>query len=102
MVSGPGERCYRCASGIVWAKDAEASILVEEQNGRSWRFGGVEAAIWDWLVEGYEAGRIARFLALAKDVPDAEAWLFLETVVEGWEEAGILVGEGNGRDQPGD
>jgi len=101
-VSGPGGSCYRCSPGIAWVKDADASILVEEESGRAWRLSGLKAAVWDWLVEGYEGARIARFVALARGIPHAEAWLFLETVVEEWAEAGILVGEGNGRDQPGD
>jgi hypothetical protein len=101
-VSQQGGRTYRGAPGVVWAKDAEQAILVEEQSGRSWSLGGVEAAIWDWLAEGYPSERIACFLALATGFPEAEAWRTLAMILRGWEEAGILVGEGNGCDQPGD
>jgi hypothetical protein len=99
-VSWPGGRCYHCAPGIVWARDAEETILVDEARGRAWRLAGVEAAIWDWLAGGYDTGRIAHFLALATGVPEAGAWRSLKTIIGGWEEEGIL--EGNGCDQPGD
>jgi hypothetical protein len=99
-VSRPDKSCYRCAPGIVWVRDAEQAILVDEERGRDWRLEGVEAAIWDWLAGGYDAVRIAHFLALATGIPVAEAWRSLRAVIEGWQAEGIL--EGNGCDQPGD
>ena len=85
-----GASTYRCVPTIVWVKDAEQTILVEEEARRSWILRGEEAAIWDWLTLNQSAERIVRFLSVLSGTSVEEARKALATILQGWEKAGVV------------
>jgi hypothetical protein len=89
---------YCCVPTIVWVKDAEQTILIEEEGKRSWIIRGEEAAIWDWLTYNHPSERIVRFLSVLSGTSAEEARQALSAILRGWEKAGIVrVIEGNRR-----
>lgn len=89
---------YRCGPAIAWVKDADRTLLVQEEKARSWSLDGVEAVIWDLLALNYPARQITFFLSVFLDVSSEEANHTLLAVVQKWEKAGILQAvRGNGR-----
>jgi hypothetical protein len=89
-VSGERVLTYRCAPTIRWVKDANRTLVVEAEKGRAWSLDGVEAVVWDLLALDYPAGRIARFLAMLLGESREEAGARLLTMIQAWEETGIL------------
>ncbi len=89
---------YRCVPTIVWVKDAEQTILIEEDAKRSWILRGEEVAIWDWLTLNHPAERIVRFLSVLSGTSVEEARKALVTILQRWEKAGVVqIVEGDGR-----
>lgn len=87
-----GERvlAYCCAAAVAWVKDADQTIVVEEETGRCWSMRGVEAAIWDLLTLDYSFEQIVRFLSALLNRSSEETTEALSTTMQRWEEAGIL------------
>ncbi len=85
-----GTSTYRCVPTIVWVKDAEQTILIEEAGKHSWILRGEEAAIWDWLTLSHPSERIVRFLSVLSGTSTGEAREALLAILQGWEKAEIL------------
>jgi hypothetical protein len=81
---------YRCAPEVAWVRDAGRILLVDLARGRTWSLGGVEAAIWDWLVLGYGCEEIARYLSLLLRTSKEEAGRALLGVLLCWQDGGIV------------
>jgi hypothetical protein len=81
---------YRCAPEVAWVRDAGRVLLVDPERGRTWSLGGVEAAIWDWLVLGYGYEEIARYLSLILRTSKEEAGRALLGVLLCWQDGGIV------------
>lgn len=93
-----GASTYRCVPTIVWVKDAEQTILIEEEGKRSWIICGEETAIWDWITCNHPCERIVRLLSVLSGTSTEEAREALSAILQGWEKAGIVrVLEGNRR-----
>jgi hypothetical protein len=98
-----GASAYCCVPTIVWVKDAEQTILIEEKTKHSWIVSGENAAIWDWLTLNYPSERIVRLLSVLSGTSTEEARKALAAILQEWEKAGIVrVIEGNRRGEPGD
>lgn len=95
-MSDPGSIVYRCAPTVCWVKDTDQTILVEEQSGHSWSLRGLEAVVWDLVVLKYPAGRIVEFLAALLDKPLEVAREELRSILQRWEEIGLLKATGKG------
>ncbi len=89
-MSDPGPIVYHCAPTVCWVKDSEQTILVEERSGQSWSLCGPEAVVWDLLVLKYPADRIVEFLAALLDEPHERAQQELRSILQRWEEIGLL------------
>ena len=89
MIAG-GASTYRCVPTIVWVKDAEQTILIEEAGNHSWILRGEEAAIWDWLTLNHPSERIVHFLSVLSGISTEEAGKALLVILQGWEKAGIV------------
>lgn len=87
---------YRCAPDIVWVKDTGQTILVDGEGGCSWLLSGWKAAVWDLLSLGYLAEEIVRFLALLLDVPPETAQGMLVSILDEWEDHGMVGGAERG------
>jgi hypothetical protein len=98
-VAGGGVVAYRRAPTVVWVKDAHQTILVKEDDGRTWCLEGVEAAVWDLLTLNYSAERTIVLLSVLLNGSRREANEYLSEKLEGWQEAGIVqVVKGSARD----
>ena len=64
---------YRCVSDIVWVKDAEQTILIEQAGKRSWMIRREESAIWDWLTLNHPSEKIVHFLSVLSGTSTEEA-----------------------------
>ena len=78
------------SADTVWARDADATIVVDRRRGTSWVLDGAEAAIWDWLCLGHSRARIIRLLAALLDSSDESAQRSLSVTLERWLSAGLL------------
>ncbi len=81
---------YRCAPTIAWVKDATQTILVEEEEGRSWSLQGLEAVIWDLLGLRYSQEKITRFLTVLLGCSGEEAEEELFAIMLKWEKSGVV------------
>ena len=58
---------YCCAPSIIWVRDADQTLLVDQETKQSWSLRGVSAVIWDLLTVGYSHQRIVPLLSLRKN-----------------------------------
>lgn len=95
------ELIHRCAPAIAWVRDADHTLLVDMERGRSWSLQGVEAAIWDWLASGTPYERVVRFLCLVLRTSEEEAKDALSATLDHWQDAGIThtIKDGKSGDQ---
>ena len=93
---------YCCSPSIVWVKDADQTLVVDKELGRSWALGGVEALVWDLLSVGYSYRRITRMLSLLLSLSVDEAEHTLGGVLQKWRRANIVQVSGEADDgKPG-
>jgi hypothetical protein len=89
---------YCCAPSIAWVKDANLTLLVDTETGRSWSISDDESTIWDLVVLGYKWRGIVRFLSVLSSLSGAEAEARLSDTVQRWVEQGLMCPvEGGGR-----
>jgi len=81
---------YECSPVIVWVRDAQQTILVNEETGDSWILQDVESVIWDWLAVTRSSDEITQMLSLALSLSVEEAARTFSGVCQNWLEAGIL------------
>ncbi len=96
-MSASTELVYHCAPDIVWVKDADQTILVQEGTGRSWLLSSWQATVWDLLSLGYLADEIVYFLALLLEVPPETARDRLLPIINEWQVNGVLCDAAGGR-----
>ncbi len=97
IVDSQGD-AYHCAPAIVWVKDSGQTILVESEKECYWIIRGLEAMVWDLLTLNYTFEGIVGFLSLMLETPVGEATGALRAILQGWEDAGILLtARGHGR-----
>jgi hypothetical protein len=89
MIAG-GTSTYRCVPTIVWVKDAEQTLVIEEAGKHSWILRGEEAAVWDWLTLNHPSERIVRTLSVLSGTSTEEARRALLAILQEWEKAGIV------------
>ncbi|MGD2205445.1 MAG: hypothetical protein PVH17_01585 [Anaerolineae bacterium] len=95
-MTGVGTSAYRCSPGIAWVKDAEQTLLIQEEKRRSWSLCGAEAVVWDLLVLAYPFPQTVRFFSALFACTTQEAEEILRTMLGEWEEKGIVCAvEGN-------
>jgi hypothetical protein len=80
---------YRCSPTIVWVKDANQILLVNQKTDHSRFLRDVEATVWDWLILGYSYAKITQMLALMLNISE-DAGPVLESVLHDWLAAGII------------
>jgi hypothetical protein len=98
-----GRLVYCCVPAVAWVKDADRTILIEEEKGQVWCLQGVEATVWDLLALNYTAAGIAGFLAVLWGGSVEEARKGLVSVLRDWERAGIVCAvEESWHGEPGD
>jgi hypothetical protein len=91
-------RIYRSVPGLAWVKDAELTLIVQHEEGRSWALRGLEAAIWDLLTLSYSFPRLVDAVALLAGCEPGEAAEIVMALLHEWEEQGIVcAGEGTER-----
>lgn len=88
--SHTGVLTYNCSPGIVWVRDADQSILVEQTLGRCWRLAGDEEIAWDLLALGYSFNGAARLLSALQETTIEAAAGTLLAMLEEWQAAGIV------------
>ena len=93
---------WRCRPAIVWVREAGFTRVLDTERGLGWSLIGREAAVWDWLVLGYDVGRLTTFLAALLPAPRPEAERCLQAILAEWRAVGLLEVEGDrGHDEPG-
>jgi hypothetical protein len=95
---------YCCRPAIVWTREQQRTLLIDQETGASWRMEGIEAAVWDLMVLGYSYPRAAKIVSLLPGVPAGEAREIVSTTLAEWYREGILevtekVGDGEPDDQ---
>jgi hypothetical protein len=78
---------------LIWVKDREQIIIIDEQSQEIYALYHVEAAVWSWLTLAYSYPRIVELLAAMLGIPCPEAEHRLQIMVQNWQKAGILAKE---------
>ena len=81
---------YTCAPSIIWVRDADQTLLVDQETKQSWSLRGVSAVIWDLLAVGYSHQRIVPLLSLLISLPVEEVERDLTKVLGKWLDEGIV------------
>lgn len=89
---------YCSTPGIAWVKDAELTLLVDEEQGRSWSLHGIEAAIWDLLTLAYSFPEIVQVVSLLARCGAEEASEIVTALLHTWEAQGIVCTTEGARD----
>ena len=78
------------ARGIHGVRDIDMTLLVNDQNGKSFILRGLEATIWDWLTLNYSYNKIVGLLATIFDLPICKTEFRLNSILREWVEKGLL------------
>ena len=81
---------YRCAPSIVWAKDVDQTVVVDQETRYSCSLRGADAVAWDLVTMGYSYRRIVRLLSLILSLSPDEAEGVLVGALQQWRDAGIV------------
>ena len=81
---------YRCAPSIVWTKDVDQTVVVNQETRYSCSFRGADAVTWDLVTMGYSYRRIVRMLSLIFSLSVEEAEGILVGALRQWRDAGIV------------
>jgi len=90
LAAGGRVEPFRSADGIVWVKDADRTILINEESGETCTLLGVDAAIWDLFCLGYRFECAVHFLGALLGLPHGRAAELLRSTADAWCEAGWL------------
>jgi hypothetical protein len=71
-------------------KDAQQTLVVDQEKQRSWVLRDVEAVIWDLLTVGYSYQELVSMLSLLLALPTEESARTLVDALRRWREVGIL------------
>ena len=85
---------YACPDSIYWVKDSTRIIVVDEQSRQVQLLTGVETAVWDWLMLGYDYSRLAGLTAVLLDIPLTQAKQHLHHQLQAWQQRGLLTVHG--------
>jgi hypothetical protein len=88
----------RCAPSIIWVRDADQTLLVDQETKQSWSLRGVSAVIWDLLAVGYSHQRIVPLLSLIISLPIEEVEQSFTKVLGKWLDEGIVQTSGEAKD----
>ena len=81
---------YRCAPSIVWAKDVDQTVVIDQETRHSWSLRGAEEVVWDLVTMGHSYRGIMRMLSLILSLPVEEAEGILVGALRQWRDAGIV------------
>lgn len=101
-----GRLSYRCPPSITWVRDADQTLVVDQQTEQSWTLRSVEAAVWDLLAMGYTCRRMVSMLSLILSSSMAEAGRTFVGMLRQWQDAHVVqvsgdVDDGEPDDQRG-
>jgi hypothetical protein len=77
-------------SHILWVKDQDRTIVVNELTGNAYILVGKEAAIWSWLNLGYGYDSLVEFVANLLKLSILEARRNLRQMLEEWHKLDLL------------
>ncbi|NOH02567.1 MAG: hypothetical protein HND47_11730 [Chloroflexi bacterium] len=77
-----------------WVRDADFTLVIDEQKGIARQLEGDAAALWGWLCMGLSPSQCARLLAAMNDLTSVDADLVINQHLCEWQEAGLLEDSG--------
>ena len=80
-------------STLRWCQDAGRVLVIDEQSGLAVSLSGFDAAVWKWFGLSYSSEDVLEFAQAALDLPAAETRAWLNRLLTGWVETGLLVEE---------
>jgi hypothetical protein len=89
---------YRCSPSIIWVKDADQTLVVDQETGRSWFLQGAEAVMWGLLTVGYAYRRVVPMLSLILSLPEEEAERRFVGALRKWLDARLVQVSGEADD----
>jgi hypothetical protein len=79
-----------CRPCVRWVKDSNQILIVDEQVNTPTVLRGVEAAVWDWLMLGYNLPDVTELLAVLCNESQSLAETRLCGLLQGWLKSGLL------------
>lgn len=84
-------RICRPAPSVVWVRDADQTLLVDEEEGTTLTLRGAEEVIWDLMVMRYPYHRLVPMLGAILSLSEEEARGTLIAALTDWQEDGFLI-----------
>ncbi|MBI3153714.1 MAG: hypothetical protein HYZ21_16410 [Chloroflexi bacterium] len=75
---------------LYWVRDANFTLVIEEEKDVTKRLEGDAAALWGWLSMGLSLSQCVRLLSAMNNMPSAEAASEINQHLRAWQEAGLL------------
>jgi hypothetical protein len=79
-----------CSPCLRWVKDSDQILVVDERINTPTVLQGVEAAVWDWLMLGYNLPDVSELLAVLCNESQVLAETRLFGLLQGWLKSGWL------------
>ena len=89
---------FACAPSIIWIRDVDQVLLVDQETKQSWSLRGVSAVVWDLVTVGHSHQRIVPLLSLIISLPIEEVERDLTKVLGKWLDEGIVQASGEAKD----
>ncbi|MCQ3937950.1 MAG: hypothetical protein DPW18_12990 [Chloroflexi bacterium] len=93
-ISQPGQTTpsirLRAPRNLYWVRDANFTLLIDEEKGVTKQLEGDAAALWGWLCMGVSLSQCARLLGAMNNIAPIEAASEINQHLRAWQEAGLL------------
>jgi hypothetical protein len=85
---------FQISRNLFWLRDAQFTLLVDEQRGFTRQLEGDAAELWGWLSIGHSPAQCARLLSVMNDSTLLEAASDINRLLREWRATGILEDDG--------
>ena len=79
-----------CPPCVRWVKDSNQILIVDERVNTPTVLRDVEAAVWDWLMLGYNIPDVTELLAVLCNESPSLAETRLSGLLQGWLKSGLI------------
>lgn len=84
------KQTYQCAPEIVWVKNTDHLLLINQVSGQQWTLDSTPALIWELLNASTPAKKIVPLLTHIEAIEAAEAAAIVQKTVQKWQQDGLV------------
>jgi hypothetical protein len=77
-------------NGFRWVRIQDQIVILNSVLDEKWNICGVEADLWDWLVQGIPLFKIITMMALLCGIDESNAYTMVSKIMLKWKNANLI------------